>query len=61
MKKFTQFLESRIFNNPNQIDDNVYYFNNMSENEFNVFNKGNLYTILKPSEIRNNSKSFYKS
>ena len=58
MKKFTQFLESRIFNNPNQIDDNVYYFNNMSENEFNVFNKGNLYTILKPSEIRNNSKIY---
>ena len=54
MKKFSQYLESDIFNSPNQIDDNTYYFNNITENEFNVFNKDNLYSILKPSEIRDN-------
>lgn len=58
MKKFIQLLESSVFNSPIEVDDNTYYINNITENQFNVFNKDNKYSILKPSEIRNNSKIY---
>ena len=60
MKKFIYLLESLIENNYKKISANVFYINNITENEFNSFNKDNLYTLLKPSEIRYNKKIYSK-
>jgi hypothetical protein len=58
MKKFLSLLESTALNSPIEFDNGIYYFNNISENEFNIFNKDNLYSILRPSEIKSNSKIY---
>ena len=41
--KFKQILESTVFNSPIQIDDNIYYMNDITEKEFNAFNIDNIY------------------
>ena len=58
MKKFSFLLESIVKNDYIEIDENLFYINNITENEFNVFNKNNLYSILKPSDIRDNKKIY---
>jgi len=58
--KFRQILESTVFNSPIQIDDNIYYMNDITEKEFNAFNIDNIYSILKPSEIKHSSKIYSK-
>lgn len=58
--KFHEILESTIYNSPIQVDDNLYYINNITEKEFNAFNIDNTYSILKPSEIKHSSKIYSK-
>jgi hypothetical protein len=53
--KFHKLLESVIYNSiPIELNKDIYYINNISEYEFNRINDNNLYSLLKPSEIREN-------
>jgi hypothetical protein len=56
--RFSTILESFIYNRLNQIDQNTFYINNITENEFNELNKNNEYTLLRPQEILGNNKIF---
>ena len=56
--KYLSMLESYVKNESVMIDDNLFYINNITENEFNEFNSEKQYIILKPIEIKSNIKIY---
>lgn len=56
--KYLSMLESYVKNESVMIDDNLFYINDITENEFNEFNSNKEYVILKPLEIKSSSKIY---